>query len=80
LRFRLAECESAGSIDETLLDEIVLAEDRLMGAVATSIVVILAKFEIATNGEPAIHRKWVETIRGDLMYLGGLDASPLGGL
>ncbi|WP_374592073.1 hypothetical protein [Novosphingobium sp.] len=80
LRFKLAECESAGTMDEALLDEVVLAEDRLMGALATHVIVVLTKFEIAMNAAPAVNREWVNTIRSDLMYLGGLDASPLAGL
>ena len=78
LRYKLAECASAGALDETLLDEIVLAEDRLMSAVATSILVVLTKFEIATSDLPLLNHSWVNTIRADLMQLARLDASPLG--
>lgn len=78
LRYKLAECESAGGLDENLLDEIVEAEDRLMAAVATSIIVVLTKFEIATYDLPLLNHSWVNTIRADLMQLAGLDASPLG--
>lgn len=78
LRYKLAECASAGALDETLLDEIVVIEDRLMASVATSILVVLTKFEIATNDLPLLNEDWVTTIRADLMHLGGFDASPLG--
>ncbi len=78
LRYRLAECESAGSFDEALVDEIVTIEDRLMATVATSLAVILTKFEIATCDLSTIHHPWVATIRADIMHLGGLDSSPLG--
>ena len=78
LRYKLAECESAGGLDEALLDEIVEAEDLLMAAEATSILMVLTKFEIATSDLPLLNQSWVNTIRADLMYLAGLDASPLG--
>lgn len=78
LRYRLSECESAGSFDEALVDEIVTVEDRLMAAVATSLLVVLTKFEIATSDLPTVHHPWISTIRSDIMHLGGLDASPLG--
>ncbi len=78
LRYKLAECESAGGLDEALLDEIVEAEDLLMAAEATSILMVLTKFEIATSDLPLLNQSWVNTIRADLMHLAGLDASPLG--
>lgn len=78
LRYKLAECESAGVFDESLVDEIVILEDRLMATAATSITVVLTKFEIATIDLPAIHHPWVSIIRTDMMQLSGLDSSPLG--
>lgn len=78
LRFKLTECESAGIFDESLVDEIVLLEDRLMAAAATSLIVVLTKFEIATIDLPSLHHPWISVIRTDMMQLGGLDASPLG--
>ena len=78
LRFKLSECESAGSVDEALVDEIVVLEDRLMATAATSITVILTKFEIATTDLSGVHHPWISTIRADMMQIGGLDASPLG--
>lgn len=77
LRYKLSERESAGVFDENLVDEIVTLEDRLMAAAATSILVVLTKFEIATHDLPLVHQPWVSTIRTDMMYLGGLDSSPL---
>lgn len=78
LGFRLAESRSAGAFDEYLLDEIMQAEDRVMGAAPTNLAVILTKFEIATEDHPGLNQDWLATIRADIMQLGGLDSSPLG--
>lgn len=78
LRFRLDESESAGRMDEDLLDGIVVAEDRLMAAPPTSLFVILTKYEIFASHAMQLNPTWVATIRTDLMHLGGIDRSPLG--
>ena len=78
LRFQLAELENSGDLDENLIENIVAAEDRLMGAPATSLIVVLTKFEIAASHEFQGSHAWFDTIRTDLMQLCGLDSSPLG--
>lgn len=78
LRFRLTESRSAGAFDEYLLDEIMQAEDRVMGAPPANLAVILTKFEIATEDQPGLNQDWIAIIHLDMMQLGGLDSSPLG--
>ena len=78
LRYRLAETRSAGAFDEYLLDEIMQAEDRVMGAPPANLAVILTKFEIATEDQPGLNQDWIAIIHLDMMQLGGLDSSPLG--
>lgn len=78
LRYQLAELESKGDLDEALIENVVAAEDRLMAAAATSLTVVLTKFEIAASHQFLVNRAWFDTIRTDLMLLCGLDSSPLG--
>lgn len=77
LRLELAECERSDSITERLLDDFVCAEERIMAMPATDLMIVLVKFEIAMSGQITLEKGWVETIRNDLMRLGGLEESPL---